>query len=46
MWDQFWGVVHGVKYFLPLLKKEPRAQDREYFERFGIVAPAGQAVFG
>jgi len=27
----FWGWVYGVKYFA-LLKKEPRAQTREYFE--------------
>jgi NAD(P)-dependent dehydrogenase (short-subunit alcohol dehydrogenase family) len=29
----FWGVVHGVKYFLPLLKKEPQGAHREYFQR-------------
>src|SRR6266850_2422762 len=41
----FWGVVHGVKYFLPLLKKEPRAQIVNISSVFGIVAPAGQSAY-
>jgi NAD(P)-dependent dehydrogenase (short-subunit alcohol dehydrogenase family) len=41
----FWGVVHGVKYFLPLLKKEPRAHIVNISSVFGIVAPAGQAAY-
>jgi short-subunit dehydrogenase len=41
----FWGVVYGVKYFLPLLKKEPRAQIVNISSVFGIVAPAGQAAY-
>src|SRR5882762_5598802 len=41
----FWGVVYGVKYFLPLLKKEPRAQIVNISSVFGIVAPAGQSAY-
>ena len=41
----FWGVVHGVKYFLPLLKKEPRAHIVNISSVFGLVAPAGQGAY-
>jgi short-subunit dehydrogenase len=41
----FWGVVYGVKYFLPLLKKEPRAHVVNISSLFGIVAPAGQSAY-
>jgi NAD(P)-dependent dehydrogenase (short-subunit alcohol dehydrogenase family) len=41
----FWGVVYGVKYFLPLLKKESRAQIVNISSVFGIVAPAGQTAY-
>jgi NAD(P)-dependent dehydrogenase (short-subunit alcohol dehydrogenase family) len=41
----FWGVVYGVKYFLPLLKKEPRAHIVNISSVFGIVAPAGQSAY-
>jgi short-subunit dehydrogenase len=41
----FWGVVHGVKYFLPILKKEPRAHIVNISSVFGIVAPAGQSAY-
>ena len=41
----FWGVVYGVKYFLPILKKEPRAQIVNISSVFGIVAPAGQSAY-
>ena len=41
----FWGVVYGVKYFLPLLKKEPRAHIVNISSVFGIVAPAGQCAY-
>lgn len=37
----FWGAVHGVKYFLPLLKREPRAHIVNLSSVFGMVAPAG-----
>ncbi len=41
----FWGVVHGVRYFLPLLKREPRAHVVNLSSVFGLVAPAGQAAY-
>jgi NAD(P)-dependent dehydrogenase (short-subunit alcohol dehydrogenase family) len=41
----FWGVVYGVKYFLPVLKKEPRAHIVNISSVFGLVAPAGQSAY-
>jgi len=41
----FWGTVYGVKYFLPLLKQEPRAQIVNLSSVFGLIAPAGQAAY-
>jgi NAD(P)-dependent dehydrogenase (short-subunit alcohol dehydrogenase family) len=41
----FWGTVYGVKYFLPLLKREPRAQIVNLSSVFGIIAPAGQVPY-
>jgi short-subunit dehydrogenase len=41
----FWGVVYGVKYFLPILKKEARAHIVNISSVFGIVAPAGQSAY-
>jgi len=41
----FWGVVFGVNFFLPLLKKEPRAHIVNISSVFGIVAPAGQSAY-
>jgi NAD(P)-dependent dehydrogenase (short-subunit alcohol dehydrogenase family) len=41
----FWGVVYGVKYFLPLLKKELRAHIVNISSVFGMVAPVGQTAY-
>jgi short-subunit dehydrogenase len=41
----FWGVVYGVKYFLPMLKRQPRAHIANVSSVFGIVAPAGQSAY-
>jgi NAD(P)-dependent dehydrogenase (short-subunit alcohol dehydrogenase family) len=41
----FWGTVYGVKYFLPLLKREPRAHLVNLSSVFGIIAPTGQAAY-
>src|SRR5260370_36420060 len=41
----FWGVVYGVEYFLPLLAKEHRAHIVKISSVFGIVAPAGQSAY-
>jgi NAD(P)-dependent dehydrogenase (short-subunit alcohol dehydrogenase family) len=41
----FWGVVYGVKYFLPILKQQPRAQMVNLSSVFGIIAPVGQSAY-
>lgn len=41
----FWGAVYGVKYFLPVLKREQRAHIVNLSSLFGIIAPAGQAAY-
>jgi NAD(P)-dependent dehydrogenase (short-subunit alcohol dehydrogenase family) len=41
----FWGTVYGVKYFLPLLKREPRAHIVNLSSVFGMIAPAGQIPY-
>jgi len=41
----FWGVVYGVRYFLPLLKKQPRAHIVNISSVFGMVAPVGQSAY-
>lgn len=41
----FWGTVYGVKYFLPMLKREPRAHIVNLSSVFGIIAPAGQIPY-
>ncbi len=41
----FWGVVYGVTYFLPILKQQPRAQIVNVSSVFGIIAPAGQSAY-
>ena len=41
----FWGVLYGLKAFLPILKAEPDAHIANLSSIFGIVAPAGQAAY-
>jgi len=41
----FWGTVYGVKYFLPVLKREGRAHIVNLSSVFGIIAPAGQCAY-
>lgn len=41
----FWGVVHGVKSFLPLLSTPPDAHIVNISSVFGMIAPAGQAAY-
>ena len=41
----FWGMVYGVKYFLPVLKQQPRAHIVNISSVFGLVAPAGQTAY-
>ena len=41
----FWGVVYGVTYFLPLLRCEARAHIVNLSSVFGLIAPAGQVPY-
>ncbi len=41
----FWGTLYGVKFFLPLLKREKRAQIVNISSVFGIIAPAGHCAY-
>jgi NAD(P)-dependent dehydrogenase (short-subunit alcohol dehydrogenase family) len=41
----FWGTVYGVKYFLPMLKRQSQAHIVNLSSIFGIVAPAGQSAY-
>ncbi|HET8924052.1 MAG TPA: SDR family oxidoreductase [Candidatus Acidoferrum sp.] len=41
----FWGVVHGVKCFLPLLRREPRAHIANVSSALGLVASAGNVAY-
>jgi short-subunit dehydrogenase len=41
----FWGTVYGVKFFLPLLKREKRAHTVNISSVYGMVAPAGQCAY-
>jgi NAD(P)-dependent dehydrogenase (short-subunit alcohol dehydrogenase family) len=41
----FWGTVYGVKYFLPMLKREKRAHIVNLSSLFGIIAPPGQPAY-
>jgi NAD(P)-dependent dehydrogenase (short-subunit alcohol dehydrogenase family) len=41
----FWGVVYGVRYFLPILKRQPRAHIVNLSSVFGLVAPVGQSAY-
>jgi len=41
----FWGVVYGVRYFLPILKQQPRAHIVNLSSIFGIVGPVGQSAY-
>ncbi len=41
----FWGVVHGCKAFLPILRRQPAAHIVNLSSVFGLVAPPGQAAY-
>jgi short-subunit dehydrogenase len=41
----FWGVVYGVKYFLPVLKREKHAHIVNLSSVFGMIAPVGQSAY-
>ncbi|HEX6840923.1 MAG TPA: SDR family NAD(P)-dependent oxidoreductase [Stellaceae bacterium] len=41
----FWGVVHGVKLFLPVLQQQYDAHIVNISSIFGIIAPPGQSAY-
>ena len=41
----FWGVVYGVKFFLPMLKREQRAHIVNISSLYGLIAPPGQPAY-
>src|SRR5260370_28463854 len=41
----FWGTVYGVKFFLPVLKRERRAHIVNISSIFGFIAPAGPCAY-
>jgi NAD(P)-dependent dehydrogenase (short-subunit alcohol dehydrogenase family) len=41
----FWGTVYGVKYFLPILKREKRSHLVNISSVFGLIAPPGQPAY-
>ena len=41
----FWGVVYGVKFFLPMLNREQRAHIVNISSLYGLIAPAGQPAY-
>jgi NAD(P)-dependent dehydrogenase (short-subunit alcohol dehydrogenase family) len=41
----FWGVVHGVRNFLPMLRRQPRAHIVNVSSIYGIISPSGQSAY-
>jgi butyryl-CoA dehydrogenase len=41
----FWGVVHGCKFFLPLLQREEDAHIVNLSSIFGLIGPPGQTAY-
>src|SRR5690349_19879051 len=41
----FWGVVHGCKFFLPLLRREKDAHIVNLSSIFGLIGPPGQTAY-
>jgi NAD(P)-dependent dehydrogenase (short-subunit alcohol dehydrogenase family) len=41
----FWGTVYGVKYFLPMLRREERSHIVNISSVFGLIAPPGQPAY-
>jgi NAD(P)-dependent dehydrogenase (short-subunit alcohol dehydrogenase family) len=41
----FWGVIHGVKHFLPILRLQPQAHIVNISSVFGIVGPVGHSAY-
>lgn len=41
----FWGVIHGCKFFLPLLRSAPSARIVNISSVFGLIGPPGQTAY-
>jgi NAD(P)-dependent dehydrogenase (short-subunit alcohol dehydrogenase family) len=41
----FWGVVYGCKFFLPLLERQPDAHIVNLSSVFGLIGPPGQIAY-
>jgi NAD(P)-dependent dehydrogenase (short-subunit alcohol dehydrogenase family) len=41
----FWGTVYGVRYFLPILKRERRSHIVDLSSVFGLIAPPRQPAY-
>lgn len=41
----FWGVVYGCKFFLPLLQRQPEAHIVNVSSVFGLIGPPGQSAY-
>jgi NAD(P)-dependent dehydrogenase (short-subunit alcohol dehydrogenase family) len=41
----FWGVIYGVKHFLPILRQQPHAHIVNISSVFGIIGPAGHSAY-
>lgn len=42
----FFGVIHGCKFFLPLLRQEKEARIVNLSSVFGLISPPGQTAYG
>jgi butyryl-CoA dehydrogenase len=42
----FWGVIHGCRFFLPLLREQKEARIVNVSSVFGLIAPPGQTAYG
>ncbi|HEX5434737.1 MAG TPA: SDR family NAD(P)-dependent oxidoreductase [Candidatus Angelobacter sp.] len=42
----FWGVIHGCKFFLPLLREQRQGRIVNMSSVFGLIAPPGQTAYG
>jgi short-subunit dehydrogenase len=40
-----WGVIHGCKFFLPMLQREPDAHIVNISSVFGLIGPPGQTAY-
>jgi NAD(P)-dependent dehydrogenase (short-subunit alcohol dehydrogenase family) len=41
----FWGVVYGVKHFLPILRRQPQGHIVNISSVFGLVGPVGHSAY-